>query len=92
MAASVVTLRQHLIEVYLPVMLSPAQWGHVSTADLSAFLTFALPPERALTLRVERMDGTNVQLGVRASVATEAARPTTEHARAVALALLGTAG
>jgi hypothetical protein len=92
MAASVVTLRQHLIQVYLPVILSPAQWGHVSTADLSASLTSALPSERPVALRVERMDGINIQLGVRASVATEAERATLEHALADALALLSTLG
>jgi hypothetical protein len=80
MVTSVVTLRPQVLEVYLPVILSPAQWDRFSMADLSRDLTAALPPGRQVTAVVERMDATSVQVGVHASVANEEERSTLESA------------
>jgi hypothetical protein len=91
MVTSVVTLRPRLIDVYVPVILSASQWQHASTTDLSQSLTSKLPPGRTVLVQVERMEGCNVQLGVRVSVATEEERSLFEQALAAAVAQLSPA-
>jgi hypothetical protein len=85
MITSVVTLRPQLIDVYLPVILTPAQWANLSTTDLAQRLTAALPAGRTVTVAVERVDAGNVQLGIRTSVASDAERGALERALATEL-------
>jgi hypothetical protein len=80
MVTSVVTLRPQLFEVYLPVIVPAGQWGDLSTTSLTNALEAALPAGRTVIAQVERMEAGNVQLGVRASVATIEERAALEQA------------
>jgi hypothetical protein len=80
MLASVVTLRPQAIDVYLPLVLALDRWEMLSTAGLVHQLSDALPPGRHLTATVEQLNDSTVQIGVRASLASEAERTVLERA------------
>ncbi len=89
MVTSVVTLRPQVLDVYLPVILPPARWERFSTSSLARQISSALPSGRQVTVVVERVEGTSVQIGVHASVANEEERSTLEGALLRALAPAG---
>jgi hypothetical protein len=85
MVTSVVTLRPQMLDVYLPIILPPARWERLSTTDLARRLTAALPPGRLVTATVERVEDAAVQVGLRASVASDEERSILEGAALQAL-------
>lgn len=85
MVTSVVTLRPQVLDVYVPVILPEARWEGFSTTSLAQQLTAALPPGRQVSVAVERVEGTAVQIGLHASVANEAERSQLERAALHAL-------
>jgi small conductance mechanosensitive channel len=80
MVTSVVTLRPQVLDVYLPVILSPAKWGMLSSTELTRQLASALPHGRFVMASLERIDGGALQIGIHASVANESERATLENA------------
>jgi small conductance mechanosensitive channel len=80
MMTSVVTLRPQSIEVYLPVLIPPDRWRGLSTTALTRRIREALPPNRTVSVLVERVEATQVQLGIRASLANEDEREAMERA------------
>ncbi|HVA92869.1 MAG TPA: mechanosensitive ion channel domain-containing protein [Chloroflexota bacterium] len=80
MMTSVVTLRPQSLEVYIPVLIPPDQWGRLSTSDLTRQLKSALPPNRNISVVVERVEGGQVQIAVRASLAGDEERTLLERA------------
>lgn len=82
MVASVVTLRPQPIDVYLPLVLTLARWEVISTAGLVHQLRDALPPGRHVAATVEQLNESTVQIGIRASIASDAERSTLERALA----------
>jgi hypothetical protein len=80
MMTSVVTLRPQSIDVYLPVLIPPDHWRGLSTTSLTRRIREALPPNRSVGVLVEKVEATQVQLGIRASVASEEEREALERA------------
>ncbi len=80
MMTSVVTLRPQSIEVYLPVLIPPDRWQGLSTTALTRRIRESLPPNRTVGVLVERVEATQVQLGIRASLANEDEREALERA------------
>ncbi|HEY8285120.1 MAG TPA: mechanosensitive ion channel domain-containing protein [Chloroflexota bacterium] len=79
MMTSVVTLRPQSLEVYLPVLIPADRWSSLSTTDLTRQLKSALPPNRNVSVTVEKVEGGMVQLAVRASLAGEDERALLER-------------
>jgi hypothetical protein len=80
MVASVVTLRPQAIDVYLPLLLPLARWEVLSTAGLVHQLSDALPAGRHVAATVEQINESMVQIGIRASVASDTERSILERA------------
>ncbi len=80
MVTSVVTLRPQLLDVYVPVIVPAGQWGDMSTADVTTALEASVPAGSAVLVQVERIEAGNVQVGVRASVASAEERAKLEQA------------
>lgn len=85
MMTSVVTLRAQSLEVYLPALLPLDQWENLSTAALTKRLKAALPPNRNVSAVVERVEGGQIYLAIRASLAGEDERAALERAVLAAL-------
>ncbi len=80
MMTSVVTLRPQILEVYVPVLIPPDQWHNMSTTTLTRRIREALPPNRNVSVQVEKVEAAQVQLGIRASVANDEEREALERA------------
>jgi hypothetical protein len=85
MVTSVVTLRPQMLEIYVPVLIPAGAWSGMAIGDIEQRLTRTLPPGREVFAAVERMGAGNVQLGIRASVASEEERHILEEAMVEAL-------
>ncbi|MGH2344185.1 MAG: mechanosensitive ion channel domain-containing protein, partial [Chloroflexota bacterium] len=60
MMTSVVTLRPQSLEVYVPVLIPPERWQGMSTTTLTRRIREALPPNRNVSVLVEKVDTTQV--------------------------------
>ncbi len=72
MAQSTVIVRTDAIEVYIPVVVGPASDYAVALAALRCQIAAALPPDRVVTITLERCDAAGYTVGVQASVASPA--------------------
>jgi hypothetical protein len=75
--------------VYVPVLLPPNQWSQFSSDEVNHKLESALPPGREVLVQIERVEGGQAQIGVRASLASMQERAILEAALLQALGRTG---
>jgi hypothetical protein len=88
MVTSVATIRPQVLDVYVPVLLSPSRWSRFSSEELSHELEAALPGREVL-VQVERVEEGQALIGVRTSLASLQERGLLEAALLQALGRTG---